>query len=124
MSESAFDDPADAVTTPANTPPGVPERTERTIDAEELLCLLSDEYARSILRTIGDDGLPARRIAERLDLSRATVYRRLNRLEDAGMVETAMAYHSEGHHRKHYRAALDEVLLSFDGGDVVVEDAA
>ena len=123
MSDSALDS-RNGIATPATTPPGVPERDEPSIDPDELLSLLSDEYARSILKTIGEDGLPARTIAERLDLSRATVYRRLNRLEAAGMVDTTMAYHSEGHHRKHYHAALDEVLLSFDDGVVAVEDAA
>ena len=48
----------------------------------------------------------------------------LNRLEDAGLVDTTMAYHSEGHHRKQYFAELNEFRLSFEEGDVAVEATA
>jgi DNA-binding transcriptional ArsR family regulator len=110
----------DRDTPTSNTHPELPDRETETVDPDELLSLLSDDHARSILEAVAEEGRPARIIAERLDLSRATVYRRLNRLEAAGLVDTRMAYHSEGHHRKHYRATLDEVRLSFDGGDVAV----
>lgn len=122
MSNSAYGDHTDSRDrTATTTPPGFPERTDQRIDTEILLSLLSDEHARSILEELGDEGLPARTVAERLDLSRATVYRRLNRLEAAGVVETSMAVHSEGHHRKHYRATLDQVSLAFSEEGVVVE---
>jgi DNA-binding transcriptional ArsR family regulator len=123
MSNSALDKRATGATTPSNTHPALPDEEERTIDPDELLSLLSDDHARSILKTISDEGRPARTIADHLDLSRATVYRRLNRLQDAGLVETTMAYHSEGHHRKHYHAGLDEVRLSFEDGTVAVTAA-
>ena len=56
-----------------------------TIDPTATLTLLSDEHAREILEVLGDKPLPAREIFERLDMSRATVYRRLERLESAGL---------------------------------------
>jgi DNA-binding transcriptional ArsR family regulator len=121
MSKARLDGRTDGPQRATDTPPGVPERDDPSVDPDELLALLSDDHARTILRTIGEEGLPARTVAERLDLSRATVYRRLNRLESAGAVRTTMAVHAEGHHRKHYHATLDEVTLSFDGGDVAVE---
>ena len=53
-----------------------------------------------------------------------TVRYALNRLEDAGLVDTTMAYHSEGHHRKHYFAEQNEFRLSFEEGDIAVEATA
>jgi DNA-binding transcriptional ArsR family regulator len=124
MSNSALENRATEVTKPSNNRPGLPNQEEQSVDPDELLSLLSDDHARAILKTISEEGRPARTIAERTDLSRATVYRRLNRLEDAGLVDTTMAYHSEGHHRKHYFAELNEFRLSFEEGDVAVEATA
>ncbi|MFC4408179.1 ArsR/SmtB family transcription factor [Haloarchaeobius iranensis] len=121
MSNSALEKRPKKNAKPSNSRPGLSREKEPSVDPDELLSLLSDDHARAILKVISEQGRPARTIAERLDLSRATVYRRLNRLEDAGLVDTTMAYHSEGHHRKHYFAELNEFRLSFDGGDVAVE---
>jgi predicted transcriptional regulator len=92
-----------------------------TIDSEETLSMLGDDYAREILTVIKHDPLPAREIAERLDLSRATVYRRLNRLESAGVVRATMSYHPDGHHRKRFQADFDHLVLSIDAGDIDVD---
>ncbi|WP_257300391.1 winged helix-turn-helix domain-containing protein [Haloarchaeobius sp. FL176] len=124
MSNSALENRATEVTKPSNGRPELPGQEEQSVDPDELLALLSDDHARAILKTISEQGRPARNIAERTDLSRATVYRRLNRLEDAGLVDTTMAYHSEGHHRKHYFAEQNEFRLSFEEGDIAVEATA
>lgn len=121
MSNSALKNRANEVSKPPNNHTDLARQNEPTADPDELLALLSDDYARSILKAISEKERPARKIAEALDLSRATVYRRLNRLEDAGLVDTTVELHSEGHHRKHYFAALNEFRLSFEGGDVAVE---
>ncbi|WP_276257941.1 ArsR/SmtB family transcription factor [Haloglomus litoreum] len=84
---------------------------ETAVDADELLSLLGDEYAREILSTLGDQSLPAREIVDRSSVSRPTVYRRLDRLEEAGLVETTMSLHPDGHHRKEFRIVVDAVEL-------------
>lgn len=94
------------------------------LDPHELLALLSDDDARAILEAVTDEGLSANAITDRLDASRATVYRRLNRLEDAGLVASTMTFQAEGHHRKQYHASLDEVALSFESGEITVETAS
>lgn len=95
----------------------------QTVDADGLLSLLDDESARAILKTISDDGLSAREIADRLGLSRPTVYRRLNRLEEIGAVRASMAYDPNGHHRKQYRTTLDRVVLSISTDSIGVNQA-
>ena len=98
---------------------GSPERTEQPIDTDELLSVLGDNHTREILTIIGEESLPAREIAERLDISRPTVYRRLNRLESLGVVEGVMSIHSSGQHRQEFRVVLDEVTLSLTRCSVV-----
>jgi DNA-binding transcriptional ArsR family regulator len=96
--------------------------TGRTADAGDLLSLLGDEYTREVLATLGDQSLPAREIIERSDASRPTVYRRLDRLETAGVVEAEMAIHPDGQHRREFRVAPDELAVSLVGDSVTVAD--
>lgn len=78
---------------------------------EDLLALLDAEYAQSILAAIRSDAKPARTLAEECGASRPTVYRRLNGLEDAGLVESEVAYDADGHHRTVFRATLDSLTV-------------
>lgn len=98
-------------------PPRETDTTDRTVDPDELLSLLGDEYTREILTTLGNESLPAIEIVDRSGISRPTVYRRLNRLEAAGVVEAAMTLHPDGQHRKEFRVAVDglELPLGSDG---------
>jgi Transcriptional regulators len=89
-----------------------------------VLSLLSDDHARDILAATREGPAPAREIADQLNLSRATVYRRLNRLEKAGLVDSSLALHSEGHHRKQFRATVDGVSLALGDGGLSFADAA
>jgi len=95
-----------------NAGPEPSNAADQSIDTEELLALLGDEYTRKILSTVGEESLPAREIANRSEISRATVYRRINRLEDVGVVEEVMSIHPEGQHRREFRIAHDRIELS------------
>ncbi|WP_247006162.1 ArsR/SmtB family transcription factor [Halorientalis litorea] len=98
------------------------------IPVEELLDLLGDEYVCDILRALAGGEMPARDIADQCEMSRPTVYRRLDRLTDAGVVESRVRPEADGHHRQGFRLALDEVAFRVreDGFDssVRVRDAA
>jgi DNA-binding transcriptional ArsR family regulator len=87
---------------------------------EELLALLGDDIARQLLRHVAEEPLPASVLADRLDVARSTVYGRLDRLEAAGLVDGAMSYHPEEHHRRRFAPRLDELRVSLDGGDLQV----
>lgn len=80
--------------------------------SEEVLELVADEYAREILTALAEDDHPARDLVEVCTGSRPTVYRRLDRLEDAGLIESHTALHPDGHHRNEYTLAVDELTLS------------
>jgi predicted transcriptional regulator len=100
----------------SRTAPGSPSAESPEVEPERLLSLLTDEYVHDIVGHIADESLAARTIADRLGVARSTVYRRLDRLEEAGMLETEMVYHPDGHHRREFTVSLDEVVLSFDDG--------
>ena len=96
-------------------------RGDPPVDGEQLLALLSDDYARRVLDALGAEPLPARAVVERVDASRATVYRRLDSLESAGVVESAVSVDADGHHRHRFRLAVERARLSFGPDGVSVE---
>jgi len=102
---------------PRRTEPEHPE-----VDTEELLSLLSNDYARAIMAEISDEALPARVIAQRLDISRATVYRRLDWLEEAGVLESTMSCEPDGNHRQQFRVIVDRLALSLEPDGISVDD--
>lgn len=93
---------------------GVDRRSDGSAEpsAEEVLALLDADYTQAILERIRDEPEPARAIADACDASRTTVYRRLNRLEDAGLVESGMTCDPAGHHRTTFETTLESVTLN------------
>lgn len=85
---------------------------KQPVDTEQLLSLLGDEYTRAIVDALGTESLPAREIATRADVSRPTVYRRLEQLEAAGVVEPTMRVDPDGHHRQGFQLTIDGFELS------------
>ncbi|WP_254522275.1 ArsR/SmtB family transcription factor [Natrinema caseinilyticum] len=96
--------------------------TERPSDRDDLLAVLAAEYTTEILAALSEDPVPAREIAESSGASRPTVYRRLNRLEAIGAVETTTVPSPGGQRRKVFRLALEEVEVSLTSDADAVED--
>jgi len=105
-----------------------PDRSEQvpTVSAEQLLELLGDEYTRRILRAVTDKPRTGREIAETADVSKPTAYRRLERLEEAGLVVPTQRLDPDGHHCKQFHAVVagmdfdigpDGVSVSFQTDD-------
>lgn len=89
------------------------------VAVDELLDLLGDEYVTDILQALSGGEMPARSIADECGMSRATVYRRLDRLTEIGVVASHLKPESDGHHRQEFRLVLKEVAVRFreDGFD-------
>lgn len=79
---------------------------------DEILALLSDDHACAILRALDERPLPARALMDKCGMSRSTVYRRLDRLTGAGLVESTMRPQTDGHHRQEFKLVLDEVAVT------------
>jgi DNA-binding transcriptional ArsR family regulator len=106
-------------TTEQDTSPS--ESTTREIDTAELLSLLSDEYARKILRALGEEPLSIAAVEDRLDISKTTAYRRLDRLESAGVVEESLDLRPDGHHRRQFRLCVERTRIRFGSDGLTAE---
>lgn len=96
--------------------------TGETVDAEELLSLLGDEYTRSVLEVLAETPLSGSDLVDRTGFSKATVYRRLDRLEEAGLVESETVFDPDGHHRERFRITFEGATCQFgpDGFETTV----
>lgn len=89
-------------------------------EANELLDLLSDQYTARILEALSVEPRPAREIASICDMSRPTVYRRLDRLREHGLVSTDEDLDPDGHHRKMFATALERVTVELTDEDPTI----
>ena len=87
---------------------------ETAVSFEELLELLGDEYACALVCALEEGPATAGELLDRCEMSRPTVYRRLNALTDAGIVDSQS---SDGKQGTTYRLVVDcfEVRLQPDG---------
>ena len=109
---------------PERTGPGGSEHDpDGERDPTDLLSLLNAEYTTSILEAIQRESKSARAIAEECGASRPTVYRRLNALEDAGLVDSGMVYDADGHHRTVFETTLEAISVDLVGGGLSVSVA-
>lgn len=93
------------------------------MDEEELAAiasLLEDEYARSILRYTSEQPLSANDLLDRCDASKATMYRRIDRLQEHELIESYQEYDPAGHHYEVYAATLDQLSVNLDDGEFSV----
>lgn len=111
------------------TPPGRRQavltetiRVSTDPDTEEILALLDDAYARDILHETQTEALSAKAISDACDISVSTVYRRAERLVDAGLLAERRIAQPDGNHYSMYEARLDEltVRLTDDGFEIAV----
>jgi len=95
---------------------GASETRERVVPATgaegtEILDLLGDEYTSRILEALSVEPRPARELVSVCDMSRPTVYRRLDRLEDHDLVSTDTTIDEDGHHRKVFATTFERVTV-------------
>lgn len=112
----------------AHSTPRPKQPTERTEDVSlsttELFELFGDEYTRRVYQAIAAQPRSGRAAAEAADVSRATAYRRLNELRDAGLVRTEMMICEAGHHKERFEAVDTSLSVSLeDGLDTTIDVA-
>jgi predicted ArsR family transcriptional regulator len=91
------------------------------LSATELFDLFGDEYTRRVYQAVATQPRSGRAVAEEADVSRATAYRRLNELRDAGLVRTEMMVCDDGHHKERFEAVDTSLSVSLaDGIDTTV----
>ena len=96
-------------------------RDASTLSSSTVLELLGDEYTRGVLHAISDHPRNASEIADVASVSKPTVYRRLNRLEDAGLVASQLVVDPDGNHHKRYSATFEEATFRLDDDEPSLE---
>ena len=85
-----------------------------TVADEELLELLGDEYTRKVLQSIVSEPKSGSEVVEDAAVSKATAYRRLETLQEAGLVESRTVFDPDGHHHEQFQAVIDGVTVEIE----------
>lgn len=91
------------------------------VPVERIAALLEDSTARTILTETSQQPMSASTLSERCEVSRPTVYRRLDDLRDCGLLlEQTEIDPDAGHHRTLYATNLQQLNIELrDGGFTV-----
>lgn len=103
-------------TTPAEEASTGRQRDPEPDGSDALVELLGDEYTLDILRTLSAEPLSAAALVDRLEMSRATVYRRLDRLQEHGLVAADTAVSANGNQYEVFEAALRRLTVDLSDG--------
>lgn len=102
------------IMTPARDDPAVSD--DATLEA--VVALLDDDHVRTILTATNVEPMSAKELSEHCDVSQATVYRRVERLTDAGLLAERTRPRADGHHDTVYVATLDELSIQLRDGEL------
>lgn len=89
------------------------------VDAIEAM---GDSYSLDILSALSQDSMSVKKLSEQLDVPIATAYRRVEELEETGLLECeGKQTNEDGRKVKVYRSRVDEIHVSFVEGSPHVE---
>ena len=96
--------------------------TQMIPDPVSVLDCLGDEYSVRILSALTEREMSAKGISEELDIPIATVYRRIEDLDEAGLIEyEGKALTQDDKRVKVYRSYIDELRVFFEPDEPQVE---
>ncbi|MFP8951621.1 ArsR/SmtB family transcription factor [Natrialbaceae archaeon A-arb3/5] len=89
----------------------------------DVVDVLSDEYMRTILEQTREEPQSVDALSDACGADPSTIYRRVERLQEADLLEDQQQLDPGGHHYKVYSARLREVRIRLeeDGFEVDVE---
>jgi len=104
---------------PAVVPPTT--AVSKEWDPDTLFDVFGSESARNILALASVEPMSAHELADHLDISEPTVYRRLNVLQNYDLVAEDTRIDDDGNHYKTYETNLERVAFEIDEGEFVVD---
>jgi DNA-binding transcriptional ArsR family regulator len=87
---------------------------EADATVEEILDTIGDEHARTVLAEVSRKPGSAKDLTERLELSRPTVYRRLETLVEHDLVTEQTLVADDGNHYSEYRCNFNSTVISLE----------
>lgn len=97
--------------------------TDRTAVSEDpdlatIASLIDNEHARTVLTAASDEPMSATELTACTEATLPTMYRILDRLQDADLVEEGTRIRPDGHHDTVYVATLDAIEFSLEDGSL------
>ncbi|AFK18787.2 ArsR family transcriptional regulator [Haloferax mediterranei ATCC 33500] len=92
-----------------------------SVASDELLNVLGDTESRALLVALCREPRSAKELGETLDRSLPTVYRRLDRLCECGLVASTTEVRNDGTHYRRYECTFDRTLVSLSEDGFLVE---
>jgi len=87
---------------------------------EEVLDTIGDQRTRQILAELSREPQSAKELADVLDYSLATIYRRLEDLQDQDLIVDQTLVADDGNHYKMYECAFDSTIISLEDDEYEV----
>lgn len=84
-------------------------------ELQDVLDALDDPDCRTILRLL-EQPLTVNELTDRCNIPQSTMYRKLDLLTDASLVEEQLEVRANGRHTRRYAVNFDEVRLSLTEG--------
>lgn len=88
------------------------------LDRSAVFGALGDEDCRRVLRGLVDEPKTASELADECALSSSKLYRKLELLLDAGLVEKTTKISTSGRNASEYAPCVDRVTIDITGADV------
>lgn len=85
-------------------------------DLQALLDALDDPDCRAILRTL-DRPMTTQELMDHCDLSQTTAYRKLDRLNEADLLDEQTEVRPDGHHTTRYERAFSGLVIELTAED-------
>lgn len=90
---------------------------------KDVLAALNDRQCRAIIQALQGEQKTANGLADELAIPLSSLYRKLNTLADASLLETSIEIRVGGKHVTRYSIAFDTVTVTLDGREVEVDIA-
>lgn len=91
-------------------------------NVEAFLHAVDDSGCRALLDAMKDDAKAVRELSEECDIPLSTAYRKIDRLQAAGLVEETVRLGGSGGHKNAYERSCEGALITItDDGEFEVE---
>ncbi|KAB1197273.1 MULTISPECIES: helix-turn-helix domain-containing protein [Haloferax] len=105
-----------STTLTANGTLGFDSRQQNTAEPAAVLSALNDDDSRRILAVCEDQPRTAQECADLCDIPLSSVYRKLEQLSDASLLDEGRRIQPDAHHPREFSTQFDSLSLSFDAG--------
>jgi len=91
-------------------------------NSKEILSILNDDESRNILKKLLSEELTIQQISSTLNISQSSAYRKIRRLEDAGLIKKSKVIRTlDGSDENYYKSAVYQIEVLFKSGDLSVK---